>query len=103
MVSYDDPLARAVAGSVMDPLPRRFSWAPVPGASGYRVEFFRGGQMVFAADTIQPEVTIPKVWVLGARRVSLEPGEYRWYVWPVNRGLQARDAVVSARLVIAER
>jgi hypothetical protein len=70
-------------------------------ATGYHVEFFRGDEMVFAAATTRPEVTVPRVWILEGRRMSFEPGEYRWYVWPVRNGLRVTPAVVNARLSVA--
>jgi hypothetical protein len=79
---------------------RRFVWAPVAGASAYRVQFFRGSSLVFSAETGRPEITIPATWKLGNRRERLIPGEYRWYVWPLHAGLRATNAVVQARLSI---
>ena len=38
---------------------RRFAWAPVAGATGYHVKFFRSDSLVFAADTTGPAITIP--------------------------------------------
>lgn len=80
--------------------PQRFAWAPSPGASGYHVELFHGALKVFAADTTRPALTIPGSWIFGGRSRSLEPGDYRWYVWPVASGRQAARAIVQAKLVI---
>ena len=79
---------------------RRFVWAPVADASGYRVQFFRGSTLVFSARTTRPEVTIPRNWTLEGRRESLRPGEYQWYVWPLHEGLRAPTAIVQARLTV---
>jgi hypothetical protein len=82
------------------PASRNFAWAPVGGASGYHVEFFRGSALVFSANTIRPTVSIPTSWSLHGQRQSLEPGEYRWNVWPVISGRRATQAVVQAKLVV---
>lgn len=79
---------------------RRFVWAPVAGASGYRVEFFKGSALVFSAETSHPEVTIPTSWMLHGKRQSLRTGEYQWYVWPLRGGLRAPSAIVQARLSV---
>lgn len=83
--------------------PQRFAWAPVAGASGYHVEFFRGRSLVFSTDTKRPEVSIPASWSLRGRRQRLDPGEYRWYVWARHSGLRASGAVVQAKLVVPPR
>ena len=83
--------------------PRRFAWAPVANASGYHVEFFRGSSRVFAADASRPQITIPASWSHGGREARFEPGEYRWYVWPLVSGRRSSEAVVQAKLVVAPR
>ena len=81
------------------PEPQRFAWAPAAGASAYHVELFRGSSKVFEADTRQPGITIPRQWEFDGRPRSLEPGEYRWNVWPVFAGRRAARAIVQARFV----
>lgn len=87
-----------------DPSPqpelRRFAWAPVKGASGYRVEIHRGSSRVFVRETRKPEVAVPRTWRLDGRTHRLRPGEYRWYVWPIVSGRRAARAVVQASLSI---
>jgi hypothetical protein len=89
-----------------DPLPtrgRRFAWAPHPGASGYHVELFRGRALVFRADTSKPEILIPARWRLNGRTRMLEPGLYRWYVWPRIAGRRESTATVQAKFVVPTR
>jgi hypothetical protein len=83
--------------------PRKFVWAPVPGASGYHVEFFRGSSLVFSADTRRPEVSVPTRWTLGGKRERLGPGQYQWYVWPVHGGIRSSQAEVQAKLLVPSR
>ena len=79
---------------------RRFAWAPVPSASGYHIEFFKGTVRAFSANTTRPELTVPALWKGGRRTRSLLPGEYRWYVWPVISGRRTSQAIVQAKLVV---
>ena len=79
---------------------RRFAWAPSPGASGYHVELFRGSALIFRAETKRPEVVIRRRWRLNGRDRRLEPGAYRWYVWPIGDGRRKAKAIVQAKVVV---
>lgn len=83
--------------------PQRFAWAPTPGASSYRVELFRSGVQVFAANTSQPVMTLPRRWNFEGRSHTLEAGSYTWYVWTVENGRRATQATVQARLSVPSR
>jgi hypothetical protein len=72
----------------------------VAGATGYRIELFRGSNLIYATDTTKPEVSIPSEWRHAGSRESLSPGGYRWYVWPLRSGLRETRAVVQARLTV---
>jgi hypothetical protein len=80
--------------------PRRFAWAPFARASGYRVEFYRGSELIFGAGTRQAQIAIPATWKSGGRVHRLEPGEYRWYVWPIVDQRRASSAIVQAKLAV---
>ena len=82
---------------------RRFAWAPVAGATGYHVKFFRRDSLVFAADTTGPGITIPAQRGFAERLHSLGSQEYRWYVWPIVAGRRAAEAVVQAKFVVSDR
>lgn len=79
---------------------RRFAWAPSAGVSGYHIELFRGSALIFRADTTRPQIVIPRRWRLGGREHRLEPGVYRWYVWPLVAGRRKSKAIVQAKLVL---
>ena len=81
--------------------PRRFAWAPVAQASGYRVEFYRRSERVFAATTTRAQIVIPASWKSGGRLRRLESGDYRWYVWSIVDGKRAPTAIVQAKLVVS--
>jgi len=95
--------SRSPLGPAHASLPRRFVWAPVERASGYRVELFGGSSLVFSARTTRAEVSIPTRWTFAGQRRTLEPGEYHWYVWPVVSGRRASEAIVQAKLVVPRR
>lgn len=79
---------------------RRFAWPPVAGATGYHVELFKGSALVFRNEKAKPEILIPRRWRFDGRVRRLEPGEYRWYVWPVVNGRRKATAIVQAKLVV---
>lgn len=81
---------------------RRFAWAPVKGATSYRVEIRRGSKLIFARETTRPEVEIPRTWKRAGVKHALRPGEYRWYVWPIVAGRRSTKATVQASLSIPE-
>ena len=92
--------ATAPAEPPPGPVARRFAWVPGAGATGYHVEFFQGPTLIFEADVREAAVTVPRTWTYAGRRRTLEPGVYRWYVWPVENGSRASRAIVQARLVV---
>lgn len=84
---------------------RLFGWPPVADASAYTVEIIRSGELIYSHTTRAPNVRVPDRWQRNGRSMTLSPGTYRWYVWPVfgsgagsHRG---RGAVVAATLKIA--
>jgi hypothetical protein len=80
--------------------PRRFAWAPVDGAVGYRLELFRGNEQVLVARTQVPAYELAPHWRHRGHDESLTSGGYRWYVWPVLPDGPADTAVVQARLTV---
>lgn len=82
------------------PAARRFAWAPVPGATGYRVEFFRGDKRVFSTATTEAQLTLSGSWSFSGRTQRLVPGTYHWYVWPIVGGLRQSKATVQASLAV---
>jgi hypothetical protein len=80
--------------------PRRFAWAPVGGAVGYRFELFRGDKQVLEVRTTQPAYELASRWRHAGKTETLASGDYRWYVWPVFSDGPAAQAVVQAKLSI---
>ena len=85
------------------PRPMTFGWIPIRNARVYLVEFFKGPQKIFEAQTGRTRLTVPAHWSYEGRRHSLAPGRYRWTVRP---GLGAPpigrfgQPVVRASLVV---
>jgi hypothetical protein len=71
---------------------RSFSWAPVRGAGGYEVEIFHGSVLVFRGTTRRPQIVVPDT--------ALQPGSFRWYVWPEIPGRPRGAATVRAKVLI---
>jgi hypothetical protein len=80
--------------------PQRLAWAPVDGAAAYDVELFSGAERVFSTRTRATVLEIPRSWTSDGRQHRLGPGEYRWYVWPVEDDVRASTAVVQAKLTV---
>ena len=85
-----------------DGTPRIMAWAPTRGAAAYEVALYAGSRRIFRERTKQTRLTLPEEWSFGGRRLRLEPGVYRWYVWPVRAGARKAAArpVVQASLTI---
>ena len=83
------------------PTVRRLAWAPAEGASGYHIELFRRSRRVFSANSSEPAVTMPATWRYDGARHVLEPGDYRWYVWPIVAGTRGTKAIVQTTLTIS--
>ena len=84
---------------------RSLAWAPVASATGYTVEITGNGEAVYSATTSVPNVRVPDRWRRDGRSMTLSPGTYRWYVWPVfgsgGERHQGRKAIVASVLAIA--
>ena len=80
--------------------PKRFAWAPVDGAVGYRFELFRGDKQVLEVRTTTPAYELESSWRHGGKTETLTPGGYKWYVWPIFSSGPAAAAVVQARLSV---
>jgi hypothetical protein len=61
--------------------PPRLIWTPVKGARYYNVQLMRG-RRVLSAWPARPGFQLRRTWTYKGRRYKLQPGTYRWYVWP---------------------
>jgi hypothetical protein len=50
--------------------------------------------------TTRAQIEIPATWESGGKVHRLEPGAYRWYVWPIVDGKRAPTAIVQAKLAV---
>ncbi len=82
---------------------RVFVWIPVPEASDYRVQFFKGGKKILEAHASRARLAVPPHWFYGGRRFSLSHGRYLRIVRPGLGSRGARrygPAIVRSLLVV---
>jgi hypothetical protein len=80
--------------------PRRFAWAPAPGATSYEVAIYKADVRVFRARTTTASIVIPERTQRTGSSPLLGPGTYQWYVWPVRHGRRDSVALVRSTLVV---
>lgn len=75
-------------GALLSPVPGqrvtsspKLVWTPVQGASYYNLQLIRG-RKVLSAWPLRPGFRLKRTWIYKGRRYRLQPGVYRWYVWP---------------------
>ena len=118
IVGVDDAANRAeqsqsivATGALLSPVPGarvtappRLVWTPVRRATYYNVQIIRG-RKVLSVWPVRPNFQLRRTWTYKGRRYRLQPGVYRWYVWP---GLGRRSAnrygtrLGSSTFVVAE-
>ena len=62
--------------------PPLLDWEAVPKATYYNVQLFRDGKKVLTAWPAATSLRLERSWRFGGQVQRLEPGRYRWYVWP---------------------
>jgi hypothetical protein len=63
--------------------PPMLSWTPVPGATYYNVQLYRGDpRKVLSLWPTTAGLQLKRTWRFDGRRYRLKPGKYKWYVWP---------------------
>jgi hypothetical protein len=99
------PTVAAQAGARASASSRVFAWAPVANAERYTFEITRNGKSVFSVTTSAPRISVPTHWRHAGRNMTLSPGRYQWYVWPVVRSgtttQTSTTAIVASNLDIA--
>ncbi|MBA2359637.1 MAG: hypothetical protein H0V79_01655 [Actinobacteria bacterium] len=70
--------------------PPLLRWRPVRGASYYNVQLYRAGRKVLSAWPTRTRLQLRAQWRFNGRAQRLEPGVYRWYVWPGRGQITAR-------------
>lgn len=82
------PLHRPAAGATVR-APVVLAWTAAPGARFYNVQLFRGSRKILSTWPQRPTLKLRRTWSYAGRTRRLEPGVYRWYVWPA-RGTRER-------------
>jgi hypothetical protein len=62
--------------------PPVLSWTAMPRATYYNVQLFRDGEKILTAWPTSTSLDLDRSWRFAGRTQHLEPGRYRWYVWP---------------------
>jgi hypothetical protein len=62
--------------------PPLLRWIRVKRASYYNVQLYRGARKVLSIWPRQPLLRLRSSWTYRSRPYRLDPGAYRWYVWP---------------------
>jgi hypothetical protein len=61
---------------------RTLRWKRRPGARYYNFQLFRSGRKLLSAWPTSNHYTLKTRWRYRGRTHKLQPGRYRWYVWP---------------------
>ena len=86
----EQPINIVATGALLNPAPAArvpltspplLIWTPVKRARYYNVQIMRG-RKVLSAWPVRPGFQLRRTWVYEGRRYKLQPGVYRWYVWP---------------------
>jgi hypothetical protein len=62
--------------------PPLLRWAPVREADYFNVQLWHGKTKILSAWPSVAHLQLTRTWVFEGKRRTLEPGVYRWYVWP---------------------
>ena len=62
--------------------PPALAWARARGATYYNIQLIYRGRKVLSAWPVRPSFQLRRTWLYKGRRYRLQPGVYRWYVWP---------------------
>ena len=81
------PLLAPEAGQRVVGRPQ-LTWDPVADVRGYRLSLYRGPRKILVLVSHEPKVVLAGSWRFNGRRVTLTPGTYRWYVWPIPQAEQ---------------
>jgi hypothetical protein len=87
--------------------PPLLSWTAVRGAPFFNLQLYRlkgkTREKVLSVFPMRPQYKLKKAWVFQGEKLKLEPGKYRWYLWPGKKGsgrrygklLGSRDFVIT--------
>jgi hypothetical protein len=95
---------RAPAEEARVKRPPLLQWVKVRKAAFYNVQLFRNGRKILSVWPVKTRYRLRKTWVWNGRRRTLEPGEYRWFVWPAykrKRGIHYGKPLGHSDFVIA--
>jgi hypothetical protein len=76
---------RAPAEKARVAAPPLLTWVKVPKADFYNVQLFRNGRKILSRWPRPTRLQLRRTWVWNGRRWTLEPAQYRWFVWPAYK------------------
>jgi hypothetical protein len=76
------PAAVAASAANRASSARTLRWKRRPGATYYNLQLFRNGRKLLSAWPTSNHYTLKTRWRYRGRTHKLQPGRYRWYVWP---------------------
>jgi hypothetical protein len=81
-------------------------WAPAKGATYYNIQLIYKGRKVLSAWPQRPNFRLRRTWLYRGRRYRLQPGVYRWYVWPgygrISAARYAKRPLGSSSFVVTK-
>jgi hypothetical protein len=86
--------------------PPTLAWARAKRASYYNVQLIRAGRRILSAWPARPSFRLRRTWLYKGQRYRLQPGVYRWYVWPgygrISAARYAKRALGSSSFVVTK-
>jgi hypothetical protein len=86
--------------------PPTLAWARAKRASYYNVQLMRAGRKVLSAWPARTSFRLRRTWLYKGRRYRLQPGVYRWYVWPgygrISAARYAKRPLGSSTFVVTK-
>jgi hypothetical protein len=86
--------------------PPALAWAPAKGATYYNIQLIYKGRKVLSAWPQRPSFRLRRTWLYRGRRYRLQPGVYRWYVWPgygrISAARYAKRPLGSSSFVVTK-
>jgi hypothetical protein len=86
--------------------PPALAWARAKGATYYNIQLIYKGRKVLSAWPQRPSYRLRRTWLYRGRRYRLQPGVYRWYVWPgygrISAARYAKRPLGSSSFVVTK-
>jgi hypothetical protein len=111
----EQKLGFVATGALLSPTPGQqitmksppiLAWARAKRASYYNVQLIRAGRRILSEWPARPSFRLRRTWLYKGQRYRLQPGVYRWYVWPgygrISAARYAKRALGSSSFVVTK-